>query len=703
MPYVRTPDPNQTSYPQDAATIRVMSNDQIDEMERKQAEAERKQQQPEILGLVQFIEHTWEENYNHKREQNIDEQMLFSLLQRNAEYDDAKFAEIERMGGSQVYISLTGVKCRAAESWLIDVLGSAGDKPWQLEATPIPELPEDVTKRIADVAFQKWSEKTMKEEGPSNPNEAGDMAMKLREALDSHMLKEAHIRAKRMEVKISDQFTEGDWEKQFDEFLTSLVTFKAGIMKGPVIRRRKKLKWVRKNGKITAEKTYELIPVFKSVSPFDIYPSPDCTHPNEGNLLERIRLRRKDLHEMIGVEGYDDNAINLALGKYGISGYSREIDTDWERAELEERDEDEEGHYSQTIEGLEYWGSVQGLMLLRHGLLEDDKGKPIDPLGEYEMNILLVGRYIVYVAFNPDPLGRRPYSVTVWEKQPGSFWGKGVCELMQDIQNICNAACRALVNNLGISSGPQIVINDINRLPPGEDIEALSPWKIWQLQNPMNSTVPGIDFFQPNSNAGELLTVYDKFSTLADEYTGIPSYISGDISVTGAGRTSQGLQMLMNSAAKGIKKVISRIGRDVVHDVVRRMYEWNMMYDEDDSIKGDCKIEAVGILGLIMQDQLLGRRIQFLDMTGRNPLDMEVVGKQQRANVWREIATSLDMPKDSAVKTDQELAQDEMQKMAVQRAMAQVTPGGDLGPEAQGPGQRPPELSPSPLPAPQPV
>jgi len=670
----RTPDPNQDAYPQSAGLLRVLSNEQIEQMEQRQAAAERKQLTPKIMGLAQFIENAWEENYNHKREQNIDETMLFSLLQRNAEYDDSKIAEIERQGGSKVYISLTGVKCRAAESWLVDVLGSVGEQSWELEPTPIPELPDDVIGRIAQSAVQKWIQESIQTGQRIDPNKTAEIAIEMREVVDAGLLKEAFVRAKKMQVKINDQMAEGDWEKEFDEFLTSLVTFKVGCMKGPIIRQRKKLEWGKRGGRTYAKRSKELIPVYKSVSPFDLFPSSDSTDEDEGNLIERQRLRRKDLQDMRGVDGYDDEAIDLVLTKYGLSGYSREIDTDWERAELEERDEDEEGHYTQTIEALEYWGSVQGLLLLRHGIIDDDDGKPIDPLTEYEMNCILAGRYIIYAAFNPDPLGRRPYSVTQWEKQPGSFWGKGVPELMMDIQNICNASCRALVNNLGISSGPQVVINDINRLPPGEEIEALAPWKIWQLQNPMNAQGPGIDFFQPNSNAQELLFVYDKFANLADEYTGIPAYISGNISVTGAGRTSSGLNMLMSNAARGIKKVIARIGRDVIHDIVRRQYEWNMMFDEDETLKGDCRVMTVGILGLIMQEQLMARRMQFLQMTGSNEMDQQIVGVEQRAEIWRKVAGTLDMPKDSVVKTEQQLMADKIAQSKTMEAVGQQVP-----------------------------
>jgi hypothetical protein len=83
---------------------------------------------------------------------------------------------------------------------------------------------------------------------------------------------------------------------------------------------------------------------------------------------------------------------------------------------------------------------------------------------------------------NYDPLGRKPYYLTSFEKVPGRIDGNGVADLCMDAQNMCNAAARALANNMGISSGPQVGVN-VSRLPAGEDITQMYPWKIWQFKS----------------------------------------------------------------------------------------------------------------------------------------------------------------------------------------------------------------------------
>ena len=54
---------------------------------------------------------------------------------------------------------------------------------------------------------------------------------------------ESAKRIKRMERKMEDQLLEGGWYEAFNEFIEDIVTFPFAVMKGPVKRRRKVMKW----------------------------------------------------------------------------------------------------------------------------------------------------------------------------------------------------------------------------------------------------------------------------------------------------------------------------------------------------------------------------------------------------------------------------------------------------------------------------
>jgi hypothetical protein len=247
------------------------------------------------------------------------------------------------------------------------------------------------------------------------------------------------------------------------------------------------------------------------------------------------------------------------------------------------------------------------------------------------------------------------YCKTGYAPVPGSFWYDGVPDLMRDLQDICNASVRALVRNMSMSSGPQIVINDIQRLPSGEKVTEAFAHKIWQFVNYANSQLPALDFFQPKSNANELLGIYNAFSKLADDFTGIPAYVYGNERAAGAGRTAMGLSMLMTGAARGIKKVIARIDQDLVEQALMRQFELNMLNPAvPEDYKGDVRVKARGILALIVKEQMAQARMEFLRSTA-NPVDLQIIGVRGRANLLRAAAAATQIPESDILPSDAEL------------------------------------------------
>lgn len=315
-----------------------------------------------------------------------------------------------------------------------------------------------------------------------------------------------------------------------------------------------------------------------------------------------------------------------------------------------QREEEERKYYTEMrptdlFDALEFWGKVSGKMLREWGM---DATEVPDEAREYDANVWLVGNYVVKAVLNYDPLGEKPYAKTSFIKTPGAFWGRGIPEIIEDLQNICNASARALVNNMAVASGPQVEVN-LDRIPPNEDITQMYPWKIWQtLNDPLGSSAPAVRFNQPNDNANTLMAVYERFSRLADDHSGIPAYIYGDVDVRGAGRTASGLSMLMGSAGKGIRQVVMHIDNDVTKQVVKRQFVYNMRYDPDETIKGDAEIIPRGAVNLAVRETVNARRVEFLNATA-NPVDLEIIGVDGRAAILREIAKGLQMPVDDIV------------------------------------------------------
>lgn len=573
-----------------------------------------------VSELARHIRKQWEVNKSAKI--FLEEGLLEDQRAKKGQYSPEKLRAIQQMGGSSIYMMLTATKQRAAASWIKDIILPPDEKAWGIDPTPIPQLPD-------------WAEKAVRERMVMLGEEANSQAEQdLRQMVADELSKQAKYSAENMENKIEDQLAEAKWGMIMDELIDDFTTFSCCIMKGPVLKKRKTLKWVSTYGDVKPKVGEEIMLSFDRVSPFDIYPSPEASDVNDGNLIERIRFRRGELWAMRGVPGYKDSEIEAVLDAYPL-GLRDWLWNDTERLENENKHRWWMNSENGLIDGLHFWGSVQGTSLQTWGI------EVPEPLAEYQIDAILIGNYVIRCQINNDPLARRPYHKACYDPLPGAFFGNSIRYLMNDIQEFCNASARSLVNNMAMASGPQVEIN-YERLDPMERELEIHPWKIWQTRGSEVGGSNAVNFFQPESNAAELVAVYEKFEQKADDATMIPRYSYGNEKTGGAGTTASGLSMLMQSAAKGIKQAIGNLDNGIVRPAIEMVYYYNMLTSKDPSIKGDAKIVAKGANALLLRDMAQTRRSEFLQMT-TNEIDMNIVGPEGRAKLLRGIANDLDL------------------------------------------------------------
>ena len=652
------------------------------------AEAQKANSQPVVQALAGYIRKKWMSAMMAKQ-QTSEIKMLKSVRARRGEYDPDKLAQLREQGSATIYMMLTSNKCRAASSWLKDTLVTATeDKPWTIEPSPMPELPPNQVQGIMEQAQAEVQELYM-QGAPPTDQQVRERLLEMKDTAMSHMQDIAKRTAERMELKMEDQLFEGNWNKAFSEFLDDITTFPSAIMKGPVVRKRPKLKWVPgQNETYDMSVVDELALEWERVDPFNLYPAADMSDIEDGAIIERHKLSRADLQAMIGVEGYSENAIRGVLEEYGKGGLRDWIYVDMNKAAAEGKSTmGVQQNPSELIDALQYWGSVQGQLLRDWGMTEEEIP---DPLMDYPIEGWVIGHWVIKAAVNPDPLGRKPYFKASYEEVPGAFWGNSVADLCRDTQDICNAAARSLVNNLSIASGPQVVYN-IDRLPQGENITQMYPWKVWQVtSDPLAGSAPPMQFYQPTSLAAELMAVYEKFANLADEYTGIPRYMTGDSPAGGAGRTASGMSMLMTNAGKSIKQVIANIDATVIKPAIDRLYFYNMRYGTDPDLKGDINVRAKGAASLVQKEQAQVRQNQFLQIALQSPIVQQVVGMEGIAELLRQSAKTLDLNPDLIVPPVEVIKQRMINEQAMQQQQVQAAQtGGQVQAGGSAPAPRP--------------
>lgn len=580
---------------------------------------------------------------------DITDRLNDCLRRRKGVYSDEKIAQIKATGGTDIFMKITGAKCRAAKAWLSDLFNPAGDKPYSLEPTPVSDLPPDIEQRLINEAFQGAMQMGIP------PQMLQQLLEKHRDRLKDEVRQEAEERAERMSDHIEDVIAESNWRKEFNAFLDDLVTYPSAILKGPIYQYKNGISWVvdPQTQEHKPVKQKQLTRNFKRVSPYDFYPSGSASDVDEGGTFERLRFFPAELSAMRGAKGYDDNAIDQVLKEYRHGGLREWLFNEGERERLEGRQNFMSNH-DDTIDGIEYNGTIQGKQLIEWGI--NPKSVP-DQYDEYSVSIVLIGNYVIRAMVNPDPSGRVYYYKSSWNPIPNSFWGEALPEILADCQDACNGAARALLNNLAIASGPQVAV-DTSTLPKGANVGRLVPWKVWRYNGQgSQSTRQPVSFFQANSNANELLTVYERFSKYADDISGLPAFAYGSDTGAGAAKTASGLSMLLNSASKPVKEVVRQVDINVIEPIITALFHSLML---DPSIpkeaKGDAKVKARGSDTLIHKEANTVRQQELLQMTG-NPIDMQIIGMEGRREQLKEVYKSADMPVDRVIPSEEEMNQ----------------------------------------------
>lgn len=658
--------------------LRVVSPAELDEQvaardkeQFEQRQASEKEAENVALGnLANHIRTQWEQMRRHRASASgWDNRLMDALRAFNGEYNASTLAQIRAFGGSEVYARIIAMKCRGASSLLRDIY-LASDRPWGITPPSDPDVPEEISNRIVELVNSEV-QMLVRSGQPVPATAIRDRITQLMTSASDAEKKQARKRAKVAQDRIDEILQSGGFYKALSEFIVDLPLFPFACIKGPVVRIVPTVKWINGAPQITEEPRL----FWNRVSPFDIWWTPGVSDIEDAAVVERSRLTRADLNDLLDLPGYNADNVRAALQAYGQSGYSEVISGESERAVYENR-ENPSMNVSGMLDCLEFNGNVQGKLLLEYGMSAE---KVPDPERDYMVQAFIIGRFVIKVQMSPSPRKRHPYFITSFEKVPGTPVGNGLPDILFDIQEVSNAALRSLVNNLSISSGPQVVVRD-DMISPGEDGDSLYPWKRWHVQNDMlgapGQTIKPVDFFQPQSNAQELLGVYAKFGEIADELSAIPRHMSGANPGGGAGRTASGLAMLMGNANKILQTVAANIDRDVIDPALTSLYDMIMLTDTTGILNGDENIRVMGVGVAVQRETQRVRQLEFLQMTA-NPVDAQIIGIPGRAKLLRSVSNEIGLDGEGIIPPDDEIAASMQQANAAGMGTAAAEAQGD--------------------------
>jgi hypothetical protein len=498
---------------------------------------------------------------------------------------------------STVFIGMTRQKTNAAEARLADILLPTDDRNFGIQPTPDPQL----------MGLSKDNKAAMDQQGQPVMGDNGQPA-RVRDVVKA-VLEVANKKAKAMQTEIDDQLVECDYNSELRKVIHDSAVLGTGVIKGPIVTNRTRKAWqpVTDNTGQTVhqvEMMQEISPASFRVDPRNVWPDPGCgesVHNGKG-IYEREQITAKQIRDLAKQPGF----LKPQLRKVLEEGPKQS-------ATLREMtDEDQRDMTRLTYEMWTYWGEVDHDDLESAGVGVGEK----DELRTVSACVVMINNTVVKAFMNPLEGGDIPYDFFVWEKVAGTIWGYGIPYLMRSQQKVLNAAWRQMMDNAGVSSGPQIVIKP-GAIQPADKQWQLSSRKIWYATDDIDDVRKAFSTFEFNSHQAELAGIIKMATELADAETGVPTIMQGEKGA--APDTVGGMQMLMNSANVVLRRLVKQFDDMITKPHIRRYYDYNMMYNEDEEIKGDFTIDARGSSALVVRD-IQNQSFLNLLAAGANPV-----------------------------------------------------------------------------------
>ena len=591
----------------------------------------------------------------------VEQRWLDDMRQYHGKYDDAIAADLTKSKRSALFINYTRAKTNAAEARLWDMLFPTDDKNWGIGPTPVPRL-HDSAKRATEGA-KALTEKANEALAQGNAQGAQQIAgIADQAAQSSHQAKadmeEAKKRAQAMEAEMEDQLRECGYQMECRKTIHDACVLGTGVLKGPI--GSDKMPYGRRSWTKGEGNDYELAnvadhrPAFRWVDLWSFFWDPDARNQDESESdYERHLMTPKDLRKLARQPGFDKEAIRRLLMKKpdgNAPSYLTDMRalTGADQSQMGDRYHVWEYHGCLTAEEIRDLCACLESSTSVHFKKEDEQ---VDPLEELRVIVWFCEGEVLRFGPHPMESGDSLYRVFNYEKDEASIAGFGVPSLMRDPQRAMNAAWRMMMDNAGLTTGPQLII-DLGIIEPASDGDyTMKPLKVWLRKSGAPAGKPGIEAININGHTEELAAIIEMCKQFVDDVTNIPVIAQGEQG-THTTQTAQGMTILMNSVNVVFRRTVKNWDDDITVPTITGLYDWNMQFSDREEIKGDMEVDARGSSVLLvreMQSQNLGIMIA---QSTQNPIILPMMKIPPMLRRW---VQSFMLKADEFVKTDDEM------------------------------------------------
>jgi hypothetical protein len=556
---------------------------------------------------------------------------------------------------SKALINLIRSKTNLWDARLGDLLFPADDKNYGVGPTPVPELADQAKQWAAEIEKQEQAAQQAVDEynrqqqpQPGQPDQSGQpqgqsqppqqpdqnlldtaantaafagaaaQLAKQKAAEVRAVMEVAEKRAAAMAKEIDDQLVECNYPKRCRDAISDGCRLGPGIIKGPLFSQKATQRWRASQAPGDggqASNVFELQPVqddkpeFVRVSPWAFFPDPNATCMEESESeFERHLPNKSQLRRMARELGFYPEAVRDLLTEE-LPGYAS--DQNLEYLTMIRNITGEGQAIKDRFVVWEYHGPLEAdeIADLLEAIGQPDEANRFrddhDPLEEIRVILYFCNGKLLKLS--PDYVldsGETLYSVWSFEKSEGSILGAiGVPRIMLDAWRALNAAWRMMLDNGGISAGPQIVI-DKSKIAPENGDYKLASFKVWEWIS--DSITEGkqapFEVFNIPINQEELAGIIQLALQFIEEEVALPQVAQGNGDREQGTQTLGGTAILTNAANAPLRRVVKNWDDDITVPSIRRLYDWNMQFNPKEEIKGDMQVEARGTSALLVRE-----------------------------------------------------------------------------------------------------
>jgi hypothetical protein len=251
-----------------------------------------------------------------------------------------------------------------------------------------------------------------------------------------------------------------------------------------------------------------------------------------------------------------------------------------------------------------------------------------------------------------DSCKRPPYYVSVWQPDPSSIFGYSIPIKMVPHQYVVEETSKMILDNCEMSALPQAAVNKMMVEPQDGDTYELRGGKVWNLTQYGQNVNQAIQYFYPPNNSEAITQVMSMWERFADEESGIPN-IAGGLAGPELGDGATGLAIRKRDATSVLFQKSQGWDDDITDPLIYGVYEFNMLFNPDPSVKGDFEIDVTSSSAALKNELELAKLEKLSVEAAQNPELALVINQDELTKVK---LAMMRLPSSKIVKTAEEIA-----------------------------------------------